>query len=106
MIDLPFRDVFNNELGYIIGWGAVSYPNNDIPSFLQKAEMRVLSSIVCADLLNFEMHETQFCAFNRERVGGCHVSLLKYKIYILFECSYVLFLSAILQLQFNAHVIA
>jgi hypothetical protein len=79
---LPSNLVEPHEIGYLLGWGSVTYPNPIFPTQLQKTFMRILPNDRCMDMFHFEMHVGQFCAYNREGIGPCTVSLFEHNIHI------------------------
>ncbi|XP_011504800.1 PREDICTED: chymotrypsin-1-like [Ceratosolen solmsi marchali] len=70
-IDLPDRDIADDDSGVILGWGAITHPQNTYPEYLQKSFMRIFPINYCYRLYDFKMHVGQICAVNQEGVGPC-----------------------------------
>ncbi|XP_011504645.1 PREDICTED: chymotrypsin-1-like isoform X2 [Ceratosolen solmsi marchali] len=71
VIELPARDVADNDKGFILGWGTISHPFHSFPTQMQKAKMTVIAQEECASFLKFKLHDAQFCADNRQGIGPC-----------------------------------
>jgi hypothetical protein len=84
IVELPTRDINDNDAGFVYGWGLMSYPNRVYPRQLQKAQMIIFPTAICLDMFNFEMHDGQFCAYNQEGIGTCIVRVCKYCIILFF----------------------
>ncbi|XP_011504797.1 PREDICTED: kallikrein-8-like [Ceratosolen solmsi marchali] len=70
-IELLNRDVIDNEIGFVLGWGSTTYPLNSYPLQLQKAEMNIVPSRMYKRLFNFLVHDIQFCVLDKRGVGTC-----------------------------------
>ncbi|XP_011504799.1 PREDICTED: chymotrypsin-1-like [Ceratosolen solmsi marchali] len=70
-IQLLNRDVIDNEIGFILGWGSTTYPTLSYPTTMQKAAMRVIPQDYYPKMFRFIVHDTQFCALNKKGVGPC-----------------------------------
>ncbi|XP_011504806.1 PREDICTED: chymotrypsin-1-like [Ceratosolen solmsi marchali] len=71
MIDLPDRDIDDEDSGYVLGWGSISHPNNTFPMQLQKAYMYIYPLRDCFEIYSLETAVGQFCAYYKENVGPC-----------------------------------
>jgi hypothetical protein len=82
-INLPSRDVFDDNLAVIAGWGAsFSDPNlTSIP--LLKAPVTISSFVTCSANVPFVVFDNQFCAYNPPGVEVCAVSYLSLLLLLL-----------------------
>jgi hypothetical protein len=93
VIELPTKPAETNEIGYVLGWGSMTYPADTYPVQLQRALMRVFPLSFCLYMFNFQIQDGQFCAHKQKGVGACVVSFLKYFINTFFHNIKFLFLS-------------
>jgi hypothetical protein len=76
VIKLPNSDVKFNDKGIVLGWGSISHPEVTFPVKLQKTSVRVEKISSCARVYLFKIHDEQLCAFSKQGIGPCIVSIL------------------------------
>jgi hypothetical protein len=87
-IELPTGHIDFNHVGIVTGYGSLSYPDPVYPIQLQKLIMRVLPSIICTRLFQFEISESQLCVHNSDGHGTCMVKCFDYYLGTLFYYYY------------------
>ncbi|XP_011504804.1 PREDICTED: chymotrypsin-1-like [Ceratosolen solmsi marchali] len=71
VINLPNREIYDDDSGYVLGWGSTTHPNDTFPVILQKAYMYIYPLANCSEMYDFRLHIGQFCAYNDVGIGPC-----------------------------------
>ncbi|XP_011497637.1 PREDICTED: chymotrypsin-1-like [Ceratosolen solmsi marchali] len=68
-INLPTRDIFEGNIGRIVGWGVTTYPHGGLSPFLRQASVDIVDHILCTQIVPMVINETQFCAIPKMAVA-------------------------------------